>query len=184
MISFSLLIYVYVGDCRRLAYPLVMAMASFSDVYDGSYFSRLKKVANSLFGIKYTLDADHLAQKVFQSVREKPIEFTKTFYNVSEMDFLARSGKKQAAQIKANVVIKIPPERMKIRNTQGTSTWLENKACYVYDLSRSLLGAFYQVPVPSSHLGSNLPVQVRLISPFRTQDMIGSCPCAPTAIAK
>lgn len=73
-----------------------------------------------MFGIKYTLDSDHLALKVGQTVKEKPIEFIRTFYNVSEMDILNKSfGSKKQTNIKANVIIKIPPERMKIQNTQG-----------------------------------------------------------------
>ena len=32
----------YAGDCRRIARPLIFGLASFADVYDGSYMSRIK----------------------------------------------------------------------------------------------------------------------------------------------
>ena len=122
----------------------------------------MQRVTGALFGLRYTLDSELLAQKVFDEVKEKPVEFCKTFYNVTEMDMLHRnrfsaSRDSTAPDIKANCVIRLPPERMYIMNTQG---------------------AAFQVPVPSSHLGTGANVQVRLVSPFRTPDMVGSCPCA------
>lgn len=114
----------YLGDCRRLAKPILMAMASYSDVFAGSMVSRLRKVTNALFGIRYTLDAEHLAQKVYHEIREQPIEFCKSFYNMAELDVLNRNrfgvNKHKEATIKANCVINLPPERLTITNTQGT----------------------------------------------------------------
>ena len=52
-----------------------MALAAFSDVYDGSYVSRLQKVAEALFGARYVTDADMVAKKVAENVKEKPVEF-------------------------------------------------------------------------------------------------------------
>ena len=126
------------------------------------------RFTNGLFGLRYTLDSDLLAQKVFNEVREKPVEFCKSFYNATEMDFFHRNRFSSASSpvstgyggdIKANCVIKLPPERMCVMNTAG---------------------AAFQVPVPSSpHAdGAVRSVNVRLISPFRTPDMVGACPCA------
>lgn len=42
------------------------------------------------------------------------------------------------------------------------------------------LGAAFQVPIPNSFPGKHKPVQVRLISPYRTPEMIGACPCGTT----
>ena len=156
------------GDCRRLARPLVTACASFGDVMgDGrnSYISRAGKLARSAFGIRYAADPELLAAKVSETVKEQQVDFCKNFYSLSEMNFLeshfgggggsARRGR--PPQIKANLVIEIPPQRMRIMNTQG---------------------AAFQVPVPSSYLGSNKSISARLISPFRTPDMVGgNCPC-------
>ena len=58
--------------------------------------------------------------------------------------------------IQVNLVIKIPAERMSVLNTAG---------------------AAFQVPVPSSHGAHGKPVQVRLISPFQTPEMLGGGKC-------
>ena len=119
-------------------------------------------MTNGLFGLRYTLDSDHLAQKVFEEVKSKPVEFCKSFYNATEMDVFHRnrfSSSSSSVDIKANCVIKLPPERMSVMNAAG---------------------AAFQVPVPSSPVagGAARTVNVRLISPFRTPDMVGACPCA------
>jgi hypothetical protein len=52
------------GDCRKLAFPLVVLMANFADITEGTYVSRFKRFVNSIFGIRYTLDPDLLGAKV------------------------------------------------------------------------------------------------------------------------
>ena len=63
------------------------------------------------------------------------------------------SLRRTMGNIATNHVIHIPPEPLK--------TLTESKE-------------FYQVPIPSSHIGEQ-NVCARLLSPFRTVDMIGDC---------
>lgn len=133
-------------------------MASLGDVFSGSFLSLFRKVTNTMFGIRYTLDSDLLAARVLENAKDMPVEFVKTFYNMPELELIP-SRRKRSPGIKANYVIEIPPEPMAIMNTQG---------------------AAFQVPVPTSHLGPGKAVQVRLISPFRSEGMIGKCSnCVP-----
>ncbi|XP_059082509.1 hormone-sensitive lipase-like [Tigriopus californicus] len=133
-------------------------MASLGDVFSGSFLSLFRKVTNTMFGIRYTLDSDLLAARVLENAKDMPVEFVKTFYNMPELELIP-SRRKRSPGIKANYVIEIPPEPMAVMNTQG---------------------AAFQVPVPKSHLGPGKAVQVRLISPFRSEGMIGKCSnCVP-----
>eukprot|EP00095_Tigriopus_kingsejongensis_P004630 maker-scaffold291_size219542-snap-gene-0.13 protein:Tk04630 transcript:maker-scaffold291_size219542-snap-gene-0.13-mRNA-1 annotation:"hypothetical protein DAPPUDRAFT_103849" len=93
-------------------------------------------------------------------ISEKPVEFCKTFYNMPELE-LTPLRRHKSPGIKANYLIQIPPKPMSIMNTQG---------------------AAFQVPVPSSHIGPDQPIQVRLVSPFRSNDMVGKClKCVPSS---
>lgn len=113
----------YGSDFRRFAKPLATFMATFADVYEeDGYSAKLRKLAHSLFGARYVVDSKLLTSRLARTIRDKPVEFTKTFFNLSEMEFLHRnqfSVKSQRDGIKANCVLEIPLERMKIINTQG-----------------------------------------------------------------
>lgn len=98
------------------------------------------------------------------------MDFCQAFYNLSEIDafsglFSGNDLTGRDPKIKANYVIQIPPERLKVATVQG--------------------GGEFEVPIPHSHLGANRSVQARLISPFRTPDMIGACDsCFPALRGK
>ena len=44
---------------------MIASLASFADVYGGSYMSRLKKLTSSFLCLKYTYDTELLAKNVY-----------------------------------------------------------------------------------------------------------------------
>ncbi len=143
------------SDVRRIAKPLVLTVAAFSQIYDEKNRGNgAIKIIKSLVGAN---DATATAKNVTLAIREKQVDLCKTLFNMSEMKILHRNRYYYAGgrpKIKANCVIEIPLERMATENA---------------------MGAAFQVPVPKG--GNKSPIKARLLSPFRTSRMIGSCPC-------
>lgn len=111
------------GDCRRLAFPLVFALAQFADITEGSYASRLGRLCSSMLGLKYLWDPDAVGMRVCNIVRERQVDFVKFFFNTNEIDGInapfTGEGLFKDPDIKANYIIKIPPERLSVETTTG-----------------------------------------------------------------
>ncbi len=119
----------FTRDCRRLAKAVLMASAYHMDVYDdASCGERLRRIVSAvLFGARRLTDPDALARKISAKMKNQPVELCQS-YNLAERTllrsdkFLAiRRRRDTGAGVKTNCVINIPPERMKIQNTQGKS---------------------------------------------------------------
>ena len=123
------------GDCRNLAFPLVWALAQFADLTDGSYATRLKRLCSSLFGLRYLWDREFTGSRVCRIVRERQVDFTKFFFNTNEIDGLnmpfTGEGLFRDPGIKANYIIKIPPERISVKTTAGSKP-LQISKCFGY----------------------------------------------------
>ena len=125
-----------------------------------------------------------MGTKVCSIVRERQVDFVKFFFNTNEIDGLnapfTGEGLFRDSDIKANYIVKIPPERLSIKTTTGAPLFIDgtmkkiihtNKIKYFSFVS----GSVFEVPVPSSHTGASQSLSVRLIAPFRTRGMIGAC---------
>lgn len=165
------------GDCRRLAFPLVFALANFADITEGSYASRLRRLCSSVLGLRYLWNPDALGRRVCGIVRERQVDFVKFFFNTNEIDGInapfTGEGLFKDPDIKANCIIKIPPKRLSVGTTTG-ALLEQTLQCQDRD-GWIFLGSVFEVPIPSSHIGSKHSLSVRLISPFRTQEMMGNC---------
>ena len=143
------------GDSRRMMHPLAISMASYSDVYGGSIFGKIKRLRESGYCWSYINDPKALAQKVVENSRNMQVDFAQSFYNLPESDWVTKI--KTVPIIRTSTVSKLyfePFELPKVRNC----------------------GGFYKVPSPSSHLKRKY-VPVRLVANYRTKAMLGTCGC-------
>ncbi len=115
-----------IGDCRRAAYGLVLLLANFADLSEGSLAKRARRLSASLIGLRYAVDPDLVGAKVFRAVRKRQVDFCQSFYNLSEIDAFngpfngeGIAGFGRDTRIRSNVVFKIPPEKLTITNTKG-----------------------------------------------------------------
>ena len=141
-----------VQGMRKILRPLQFFQAMYADVYDGSIVSRVGRCLSNYGGLKYVLNYEHLAQRVYFNARDQQVDFCKSFFNMSEMDLIGKVLR-VGHHLKANYLIKLPPEQFKTKLNSG---------------------AMFDVPVPLSHLGRKA-LGVRFLSAFRTPKMVGSC---------
>ena len=142
------------GDSRRMMHPLAISMASYSDIYGGSIFGKIKRLRESGYCWNYINDPKMLAEKVVANSRNMQVDFAQSFYNMSESDWVSKI--KTLPKIKTSTSIKISYESLEVQRTNS--------------------GINFQVPIPSSHINKK-SVQVQLIANFRTKEMLGSCGC-------
>ena len=129
-------------------------MASYSDIYGGSIFGKIRRLRESGYCWDYINHPKMMAKKVVENSRNMQVDFVKSFYNMSESDWVTKI--KTLPKIKVSTNIKISYESLEVPRTNS-----EIK---------------FQVPIPSSHI-SKKSVQVQLIANFRTKAMLGSCGC-------
>ena len=143
------------GDSRRMMHPLAISSASYSDIYGGSLFGKIKRLRDSGYCWSYINDSKQLAKKIVDNSRHLQVDFAQSFYNMSESDWV-----------------------MKMKTTPPINTSHVTKL-YFEDLELPLVNAeskVFQVPIPKSHVKRKW-VQVRLIADYRTKEMLGSCGC-------
>ena len=135
-------------------HPLAISMASYSDIYGGSLFGKIKRLRDSGYCWSYINDPKQLARKIVDNSRHLQVDFAQSFYNMSESDWVMR--------IKTNTPI-----------TSSVVTKL-----YFEDLEVPVVNTitYFKVPVPKSHVKRKW-VSVRLIADYRTKEMLGSCGC-------
>lgn len=142
------------GDSRRMMLPLAISMASYSDIYGGSFFGKIKRLRESGYCWNYIKDSAALAQKVVQNSRNMQVDFAQNFYNMSESDWVTKM--KTLPKVTTSISAKIAFEQLEVQRNNS-----EVK---------------FKVPIPSSHI-SKKSVTVRLVANYRTRRMLGSCGC-------
>ena len=163
-------------DIRKFTGAIVFGLVMAADLYrESSMTLRAQRVIETGFGLKYLTDPDFLAERVGEVAKELPVEFVQGFYGMSEGEILGRPlrrtmGNKSysshlwtlegkcclfSGNIVINHVVEIPPEPLKTFKADGTD-------------------GFFEAQAPTSH-GGPQQVMARLLSPFRTVDIIGNC---------
>ena len=141
------------GDSRRMMHPLAISMASYSDIYGGSIFGKIKRLRDSGYCWDYINNPRALAKKVVENSRNLQVDFAQSFYNLPESDWVSK-------------IKTVPP----IRTSLSHRLYFENFKVPTFAAD------YFHVPAPTSHLKRNY-VQVRLVAGYRTQAMLGTCGC-------
>ena len=143
------------GDSRKMMHPLAISMASYSDIYGGSLFGKIKRLRDSSYCWSYIRDPNQLAKKIVDNSRKLGVDFAQSFYNMSESEWVTKM--KTVSPITTSLVIKLHFEQLDtpVLNAENT---------------------FFKVPPPSSHVKRKW-VEVRVVADFRTKEMVGSCSC-------
>jgi len=144
------------GDSRRMMHPLAISMASYSDIYGGSIFGKIKRLRESGYCWSYINDPKALSRKIVDSSRNFGVDFAQSFYNLPESDWVSKI--KSVPPIRTSTLMKLYFEDLEIPRVTG-----------VYEES-------FKVPIPNSYL-KRKHVSVRLIANYRTKTMLGSCGC-------
>lgn len=129
-------------------------LAMYADISEQSLTGTAQRLIYGQFGLSYILNPDFLGKRFCEASQTLSVELIQNFYSVSEGSMWGAPLRRSMGNIATNHVIQIPPEPLK--------TLTQDKSGY------------YQVPIPSSHIGHQT-VSARLLSPFRTVDMIGDC---------
>jgi len=138
-------------SCRNALYPLAVSFASMGDIYGGSVASKLKRLKDSGYCWEYMTDSKALGEQIVHTSRHQQVHFVKSFFNVTENRFVA-----------------------KMRFLPSISTSYLHRLYFEDRTIEKLDGTRISVPKPSSHISQNY-VPVRLVSSFRTRQMLGSC---------
>ena len=141
------------GDSRRMMHPLAISMASYSDIYGGSIFGKIKRLRDSGYCWDYINNPRALAKKVVENSRNLQVDFAQSFYNLPESDWVSK-------------IKTVPP----IRTSISHRLYFENFKVPTFAAD------YFHVPAPTSHLKRKY-VQVRLVAGYRTQAMLGTCGC-------
>jgi len=142
------------GDSRRMMLPLAISMASYSDIYGGSIFGKIKRLRDSGMCWNYIKDSDVLAKKIVSNSRNMQVDFAQNFYNMSESDWVSRM--KTLPKVATSISHKINFTQMEVERNNS-------------DIK-------FKVPTPASHI-SKKSVTIRLVANFRSKKMLGSCGC-------
>ena len=131
-------------------------MAGYSDSYDESLAVNI----NNLYSL-VTQDNESLARKVVDVARTRQVEFVQSFWNLPESSlFQGIRSLHDRGKLKQNTtLIKINFDEYEAPEVPHTNS-----------------KTMFKVPIPSSHIPDR-SVSARLISSYRTKDMIGSCSC-------
>ena len=133
------------GDSRRMMHPLAISMASYSDIYGGSIFGKIKRLRESGYCWSYINDPKALSQKVVENSRNLQVEFVQSFYNMPESDWVLKI--KTVPPIKTSITFKIHFED-------------------TVEITCNNPGQIFKVPPPQSHVKRKF-VQVRLGKGFK-----------------
>jgi len=134
--------------------PLAISMASYSDIYGGSFCGKIKRLRESGYCWNYINDPKMMAKKVVYNSRNMQVDFAQSFYNMPESAWISKF--KPLPKIEISINFRISFDSLTVPRTNS-----EIK---------------FQVPIPSSHI-SKKSVQVQLVANFRTKEMLGSCRC-------
>ena len=143
------------GDSRKMMHPMAISMVSYSDIYGGSFFGKIKRLRDSGYCWSYIQDPKEMAKKIVDNSRNLGVDFAQSFYNMGESEWVMKL--KTNPPITTSLVIKLQfePVDVPVLNAENT---------------------FYKVPLPSSHVKRKW-IDVRVVADFRTREMVGSCSC-------
>ena len=142
------------GDSRRMMHPLAISMASYSDIYGGSIFGKIKRLRDSGYCWNYINDPKIMAKKVVENSRNMQVDFVQNFFNMPEGSWVSKI--KTLPKIRTSISTKISFEAIEVPRTNA-----DHK---------------FRVPIPTSHI-SKKSVQVQFIANYRTKEMLGTCGC-------
>jgi len=133
---------------------LNIAMASYSDFYGGTMIKKFKNLKKLHYSFYYATNNDDLAKKVVKASRSMQVDFAQSFYNMGEF-----------AMVKS---VKPVP--------RVSTSYPMNLVFQPLETPHTNINMKFKVPLPSSHIDKNF-VQARLISNYRTRQMLGACRC-------
>jgi len=142
------------GDCSTMGRLMNIGMAYYADFFGGTLIEKALSLKKLHYGYYYATNNEFLANRVVEASNSMQVDFAQSFYNMAEFP-LVNSVKilpKVSTSHLMNIVFK-PLE------TPQTNNNLK-----------------FKVPLPSAYIDNNF-VHARLISPFRTVDMLGTCRC-------
>ena len=142
------------GDCSQMGRVLNVALASMSDFFEGTMINKFKNLKKLHYGYYYATNNDDLAKKVVEASRSLQVDFAQTFYNMGEYPLMKS--------------LKAVPK--------VSTSYLMNLVFQPLETPHTHIKMNYRVPIPSSHIDKNF-VQARLISNYRTVQMLGACRC-------
>jgi len=141
-------------DCSQMGRILSIALASMSDFIGGTMTDKVMNLKKLHHGYYYATNNEDLANKVVEVSRSVQVDFIQSFYNMAENPLL---------------------KRMKAVPNVSTS-YLMSLVFQPLETPHTNIHMNYKVPMPSSHIDKNF-VQARLISNYRTVQMLGACRC-------
>eukprot|EP00090_Calanus_glacialis_P017065 TRINITY_DN26667_c0_g1_i1.p1 TRINITY_DN26667_c0_g1~~TRINITY_DN26667_c0_g1_i1.p1 ORF type:complete len:514 (-),score=74.73 TRINITY_DN26667_c0_g1_i1:202-1596(-) len=142
------------GDCSQMGRILNIAMASYSDFYGGTMIKKFQNLKKLHYSYYYATNNDDLANTVVKASRSMQVDFAQSFYNMGEFPMLKR--------------LKLLPK--------VSTSYLMNLVFQPLETPHTNINMMFKVPLPSSHIDKNF-VQARLISNYRTRQMLGACRC-------
>lgn len=161
----------YSDAIRNIVRFISISMASFSEAFygrdvDGAWMKTTRNVWTSG---KYLLNPELRARRIVNLSQNAKIDFCKSFWFLAESEVMQRLPSMVGSYIKINQVIEIPCETLKLPRRRSITNLSEEKD----GQSPSTTDDTVEIPVPTSHLGSGLPVNTRLLSHKRREGMIG-----------
>ncbi|XP_065368054.1 hormone-sensitive lipase [Calliphora vicina] len=166
--------YCFYGRCLGFQYGdsirgvlrfISISMAGFSETFyaqdhDGALLKTTRSVWTSG---KYLLNPELRARRIVNLSQNAKIDFCKSFWFLSESELMHKIPSIVGSSIKINQIIEIPAEPLQLKKIN------HNK----YDDKEDATEEFIDIPVPNSHLGPGLSIQVRLLSYHRREGMVG-----------
>lgn len=159
----------YNDTIRNIVRFISISMASFSEAFygrdvDGPWIKTTRNVWTSG---KYLLNPELRSRRIVNLSQNAKIDFCKAFWFLAESEIMQRLPSMVGSYIKINQVIEIPSEPLQLphRTVQHCRASSKNTDSFQEEM--------VDIPVPTSHLGSGLPINVRLLSHKRREGMIG-----------
>ncbi|TMW54108.1 hypothetical protein DOY81_000784 [Sarcophaga bullata] len=174
--------YCFYGRCLGFQYGdsirgvlrfISIGMAGFSETFyaqdnDGTLLKTTRSVWTSG---KYLLNPELRARRIVNLSQNAKIDFCKSFWFLSESELMHKIPSIVGSSIKVNQIIEIPSEPLKLLKVKRAE--LEKEKEDQTKEAEEMSEEFVDIPVPSSHLGPGLSVQVRLLSYHRREGMVG-----------
>lgn len=179
--------YCFYGRCLGFQYGdsirgvlrfISISMAGFSETFyaqdhDGALLKTTRSVWTSG---KYLLNPELRARRIVNLSQNAKIDFCKSFWFLAESELMHKIPSIVGSSIKINQIIEIPSEPLKLPKLPENQ---EEKLSERDDQEQKdkeeqeTSEEFVDIPVPSSHLGPGLSIQVRLLSYHRREGMVG-----------
>ncbi|KAI8128841.1 Hormone-sensitive lipase [Lucilia cuprina] len=175
--------YCFYGRCLGFQYGdsirgvlrfISISMAGFSETFyapdhDGALLKTTRSVWTSG---KYLLNPELRARRIVNLSQNAKIDFCKSFWFLSESELMHKIPSIVGSSIKINQIIEIPSEPLQFKAQKSPKP--EEEVKEEENLKEhNEKEEFIDIPVPSSHLGPGLSIQVRLLSYHRREGMVG-----------